>query len=101
MATYKMENGTVVITENATKHYEETSDWDGHNHIGRSSRSQWHDQDLYRSRKGRYYLTHRSRVDGERDWAEWISNEQAAAWLAHNEIAIPDELKAAAETITE
>lgn len=101
MARYLMEDGTVIDTGNATRHWGEASDWDGGNHIGRSSKSQWHDQTLYRSRKGRYYLEHHSRVDGERNWAEWVSPERAAAWLALNEHEMPDALKAAADKVTE
>ena len=42
-----------------------------------------------------------SRVQGERDWAEWLSPEQAAAWLLHNDYEIPDELKEAANRVEE
>ncbi|HUX16828.1 MAG TPA: hypothetical protein VMW52_10175 [Phycisphaerae bacterium] len=56
MATYKMEDGTVVKTENATKSYEEDTRWDGHNHISLNTGSQWAHQTLHRSRKGRYWL---------------------------------------------
>jgi hypothetical protein len=101
MARYQMEDGTVVDTEKATKSWDEQRDWDGNNHIGRSCRSQWHDQSLYRSRKGRYYIEHCSRVSGETDWAEWISPERAAAWLELNEFTIPDDLTEAAEKMTE
>ncbi len=101
MATYRMEDGTVVKTENASKSWEETRDWDGSNYIGRSSNSQWHDQTLHRSRRGRYYIEYGSRVQGQRDRAEWVSKEEAARWLLHNEEEIPDDLKEAAETVSE
>ena len=100
MATYRIEN-TVVKTENATNQYSEQRDWDGSNHIGRSSRSQWHYQTLHRSRKGRYYLEFQSGVQGERDHAEWVSPEEAARWLLFNEHEIPAELAAAAESVSE
>jgi hypothetical protein len=98
---YQMENGTVVDTGKATKEYAEERDWDGNNHIGRSSGSQWHDQTLYRSRKGRYYVVHESHVQGEKDWAEWLSPERAAAWIVLNEYELPEELKEAAEKVSE
>lgn len=101
MAMYRMDDRTVVDTRNASHHWEEVREWDGRNHIGRSSGSQWHDQTLYRSRKGRYYLEHCSRVQGEHDSAEWLTPEQAAAWLLHNEHTIPEDLKEAAEKVSE
>ena len=101
MSTYRMEDGTIVKTENATEKWSEGRDWDGRNHVGRSSRSQWHDQNLYKSKKGRYYVEHCSRVQGERDWCEWVSPQQAAAWLLLNEADVPDDLKEAATDIEE
>ncbi len=88
MSTYKLGDGSVVVTDNATAHYQEKYDFNGHNEIGRSSRSQWHDQTLYRSRKGRYYLVHATRISGENDWAEWVSPQEAARFLTLNEIEL-------------
>lgn len=101
MARYQMEDGTVVDTENATAKWCEVCDWDGRNRVGRSSRSQWRDQTLYKSRKGRYYLEHQSRVQGGRDWCEWVSPQRAAAWLLLNEYELPEDLIAVAEDIAE
>ena len=101
MSTYQMQDGTVVKTENATAHWDEARDWDGNNHIGRSSRSQWHDQSLYRSRKGRYYVEYTSREQGVMDRVEWISNERAAAWLLLNEKDLPDDLAKLADQVSE
>ena len=101
MAVYEMEGGTVVDTDNATAHWTEERDWDGSNHIGRSTRSQWHDQVLYRSRKGRYYVVHESRVQGETDHAEWLSPQAATRWLTLNECEIPDDLAQYVEQVTE
>ena len=101
MATYRMEDQTIVKTENASNHWAEETDWDGRNHISRATGDQWTHQDLYRSRKGRYYLEHTSQWQGSRAWAEWISPQSAAAWLELNDHAIPEDLKAAAEDITE
>ena len=92
MSTYRMDDGTVVDTDRASDHWDEERDWDGSNHIGRSSGSQWHDQTLYRSRKGRYYLEYRSRVQGQRDHVEWQSPENAARWLLHNRLELPEDL---------
>jgi hypothetical protein len=101
MARYKMDDSTIVDTGNATKSWPETTDWNGSNHIGRSSRSQWHDQTLYRSRKGRYYIEYHSREQGIMDRAEWISNRAATLWLLANECDLPDNLKEFEEQITE
>ena len=101
MARYKMDDNTIVDTANATKSWDETSDWNGSNHIGRSSRSQWHDQTLRRSRKGRYYIEYTSREQGVMDRAEWISNRAAAIWLLHNDYELPDNLKEIEQEILE
>jgi len=101
MARYQMHDGTVVDTANASAHWDEDQDFDGSNRIGRSSRSQWHDQTLYRSRKGRYYIEYRSRVQGEQNHVEWVSPERAAAWLVVNEHELPEELARFAEEVSE
>jgi hypothetical protein len=101
MARYQMQDGTVVDTANATHHWDEYRDWDGNNHIGRSSRSQWHDQTLYRSRKGRYYIEYGSREQGVMDRVEWISPERATAWLLLNEGDLPADLEKLIESVSE
>lgn len=101
MARYKMDDDTIVDTKNATLSWDEERDWNGSNHIGRSSRSQWHDQRLHRSRKGRYYIEYLSREQGVMDSAEWISKKAAARWLIHNELDLPDDLKEMAEEVSE
>ena len=101
MARYQMEDGTVIDTNNATMTWFECRDSNGSNLIGRSSCSQWHDQTLRRSRKGRYYIQYESRVQGERDRCEWVSPERAAAWLLLNEEELPDDLKQLEETVSE
>lgn len=93
MTKYRMEDGTVLDTANATKHWEEETDWDGRNHISRATGSQWNHQELYRSRKGRYYIVHSSQYQGSRDHAEWVSPQEATRWLLHNEHDLPDDLK--------
>lgn len=101
MATYQMEDGTVVKTENAKRHWEGASDHDGRNFIQRSTGDQWLFQDLYESRKGRYYIVHSSSWQGSRNHAEWVSPERAAAWLTLNEHTLPESLAEAAERMTE
>jgi hypothetical protein len=101
MARYQMEDGTIIDTNNATKWWNEDRTFDGRNLIGRSSNSQWHDQTLYRSRKGRYYIEFSSRVQGERDRCEWVSPQRAAAWLLLNGEELPDDLKQLEEQVSE
>ena len=92
MTRYRMEDGTVVDTDKATENWEEETDWDGNNHISRATGSQWAHQTLYRSRKGRYYLEHTSQWQGTRPHVEWVSNEEAARWLLHQEREMPEDL---------
>lgn len=101
MARYQMDGGTVVDTENSSASWTEATDWNGSNHIGRSTRSQWHDQTLYRSRKGRYYLVHESRVQGEMPYAEWLSPQAAARWLLVNDESLPEDLQQYEDQISE
>lgn len=101
MATYRMSDGTVVKTENASEHWEEATRWDGHNHISVATGSQWVHQALYRSRKGRYYIEHTSQWQGSFPSAEWVSNEEAARWLVANGEPLPKELAGLEEQITE
>lgn len=101
MSTYRMEDGTVVKTENASNSWEEASDWDGNNHISRATGSQWAHQKLYRSRKGRYYVEHWSQWQGSRAHAEWVSPQEAARWLLHNDENLPDDLAQYADEVSE
>jgi hypothetical protein len=101
MSTYRMDDGTVVKTENATQEWKEDKNWDGNNWISVATGSQWHHERLYRSKKGRYWVEHTSNYQGSRDSAEWISNRQAAAWLLANDHEIPEDLKQYAEQVEE
>lgn len=101
MARYRMDDGTVVDTENATMHFEEDTYFDGSNRISKATGDQWTHQDLYRSRKGRYYVVHSSQWQGSRDHAEWVSKREAARWLALNGHDIPEELRKDAEDAVE
>jgi hypothetical protein len=101
MSTYRMSDGTVVKTENATQIWEEAKDSNGSNLISRATGSQWLHQTLYRSRKGRYYIEHFSQYQGSLPSAEWVSNEEAARWLIHNDEKLPEDLAALEEQVTE
>ncbi|MGH7177241.1 MAG: hypothetical protein ACREJC_07670 [Tepidisphaeraceae bacterium] len=101
MERYRMDDGTVVDTDNAKRSWEEASRFDGSNHISKATGSEWAHEQLYRSRKGRYYLERWSQWQGSTPGAEWISKRAAAAWLAANEHEIPDDLKAEANEVIE
>jgi hypothetical protein len=100
MATYRIE-GTIVDTANATRTWEEDTEWDGHNHRSKATGSPHDHQKLHRSRKGRFYLECWSQWQGSTPRAEWLSPEAAAAWLLANGHDVPDELAAAAEAVSE
>ncbi len=101
MSRYQMQDGVVVDTKKALDSWAQETDWDGSNRIGRSTRSQWIDQTLYCSAKGRYYLETSPRIDCEQPHAEWVSNKDAARWLILNEHDLPDDLEALAEEVSE
>lgn len=98
---YRMDDSTVVDTDRATQSWEESRDFDGSNHIGRSSGTQWTHHTLYRSRKGRYYVEHTSQWQGSRPHVEWVSCEEAARFLIHNDRDIPQDLAHLEAEVTE
>ncbi len=101
MATYRMENGTIVKTENATATWEEATRFDGRNRVSVATGSEWTHETLYRSRRGRYWIEHTSQWQGCTDWAEWVSPQRAAAWLLAMGHEIPADLQEAADQIEE
>ena len=101
MTRYRMDDGTVLDTDNATQEWEEDTRWDGNNHISIATGSQWAHQALYRSRKGRYYLENTSQWQGSTPSAEWVSNRSAASWLLANNHEIPEELAQVADEVSE
>jgi len=102
MARYRID-GTVVDTDNATASWDEGTRWDGRNHISLATGSQWDHEELYRSRRGRYYLIHTSQWQGSTPYAEWVSPQEAARWLAINQpdLELPADLAAAAAEVLE
>jgi hypothetical protein len=97
-----MEDDTIVKTENALKSWSEGTDWDGNNYISRATGSQWEHEELYKSRKGRYYIESTSQWQGSPPHAEFVSKKAAAAWLINNEYEVlPGDLKEFEGDITE
>lgn len=101
MGKYRMDDGTIVDTDRAAQAWDEEKFWDGHNHCSKATGSQWSHQRLHQSRKGRFYLLHWSQVQGSRDHVEYVSNEEAARWLLHNEHPLPECLAHLEEEIVE
>jgi hypothetical protein len=101
MTRYRMSDGMVVDTANASQTWEEATRWDGRNHISIPTGSQWHHETLHRSKRGRYYLERTSNYESETPTAEWISNEEAVRWLLTNNRELPDDLQALAADLTE
>lgn len=104
MSKYRMEDGTIVNTESAARHWDEGTRWNGNNHISRATGSQWEHQTLYESRKGRYYVERTSQWQGSLPSAEWVSEQEAVRWLLTNEYEaddIPEKLRHLIEKIEE
>jgi len=91
---YRMDDGTVVDTDKASASwpmYIETTYPDGHNRIGKATRSRCFNETLYRSRKVwsasvlsttcRFYMEQYSGWQGSRPHIKWVSNEEATRWL--------------------
>ena len=91
----------VFDTTRAQQSWEEAKDHDGSNWHGRSSNSQWHDDTLYKSAKGNYYLITATRVTGEQDTARLLTPLEAAEWLTLNDEELPDDLEKLADEAAE
>jgi len=101
MARFQLGDSIIVDTERAAQHWEESTDWDGRNHINRATGSQWYHEDLYRSKKGRYYLVSSSNYQCTRDSAEELTPREAAIWLLKNGHDLPEELAGHEEEVLE
>ncbi len=101
MSRYRMTDGTVVDTANASESWEEDTRWDGNNHISVATGSQWNHQTLYRSRRGRFYIVHTSQWQGSLPSAEWVSEREAVRWLLANNEEVPAELAALVAEVLE
>jgi hypothetical protein len=101
MSTYRLDDGKVFDTDLAKEHWDEQRDFDGRNHIGRSTGSQWRDDVLFLTSKDRWVLVHSSRVQGEGSSAEILTDEQAVAWLLHNDYDVPEGMQSVAREVVE
>lgn len=101
MSVYKMEDGTIVDTDKAQALWEESTRWNGRNHISNATGSQFNHETLYKSRKGRYYVEKTSQWEGATPSAEWLSDEEAARWLLANDHKLPKGLEALEDDVSE
>ena len=101
MTTYRMEDGTILKTENAVQSWDEKKDWNGSNKISRATGNQWGHETLHKSRKGRYWVEHDSLWGDSLPWASWISKREAAAWLLLMEHEVPEDLQEHLEQVEE
>jgi len=101
MARYKTEDGALLDTNKAIQSWDEETDWNGNNHISRATGSQWEHERLHKSAKGRYWKESWSQWSGTLPSAELVSNKEAAAWLIHNDEALPEDLASLADFVAE
>ena len=99
--TYRLDDGTIVKTENATQRWDEGTGFDGRNRFSKATGTQWDHETLYRSRKGRYWIEHISQWQGSTARAEWISQHRAAQWLLANGHQLPEDLAALETEVSE
>ena len=85
-----MNDGSVVDTKRAKLSYQSQGAGDD-----------WHWQVLHLSSKGRWYVGYLTCVDGERDYAEYVSREEAARWLIEAGHELPEELRGVDASIIE
>lgn len=105
MARYRMDDGsTVVDTDRADTCWEGRQRFDGRNHVDVHTSDQWEHQNLYRSRRGRYYVEHWSQRQGTHWYAEWVSPQEAARWLLIQglpEDELPEDLAQVVDEVSE
>lgn len=90
---HKMEDGRLVDTSKAKKHWSEDTRWNGSNHVSLNTDSQWEHETLYLSAKGNYYLELTSDWQGSSPVYVWVTKEKAAKWLLLNNHELPEDLE--------
>ena len=78
------ETGHWFDTDKA-EHFDESTYFNGQNHISNATGDQWTHQRLYRTTSGRWILNSWSQWQGSSESYEEISNEEAAKWFVRNE----------------
>jgi hypothetical protein len=101
MSMYRMEGGTVVNTDKAKQSWAEAKRFNGNNMVSIATGSQWAHEELFESRKGRFYVEMWSQYQGSTAHAEWISEQAAVRWLLLNNHEIPGRLAHLVEEVSE
>ena len=79
------------------KQYEESTHWNGNNHISDATGSQWEHEVLYRTAKGAWILRHWSQWQGSSESYSLIDEGDAYAWLIANGHEVPEAAAARSE----
>lgn len=61
--------------------YDESTTWNGNNHISDATGGQWEHEILYRTKSGRWVLHHWSQWQGTIPTYRFVTDEQAREWL--------------------
>jgi hypothetical protein len=70
-------------TSKAT-HWDESTTWNGSNHVSDATGSQWDHERLYRTKSGLWIIHAWSQWQGSTESWEETDDERAAAWLVTN-----------------
>lgn len=74
--------------------WDESTRWDGSNHISCATGSQWNHEELYRTASGRWILHTWSQWQGSSSSWEEIAHQAAVLWLSqhgHDDALTPEE----------
>jgi hypothetical protein len=100
--TYTMDDGTMVRPSAAREKYEESTSYDGRNHVSNATGDQWEHEMLYLGTKGRWYIFHSSsRQGGGDNYCAYVTPEEACAWLLRCGHSIPASLQPLVDSIVE
>jgi hypothetical protein len=83
---------TIVDTDQSIQQWKESITWNGNNMVSKATGSQWDHETMYRSKRGRYYIERTTQWQGRPNYAYWLSEQEACAWLIINEHLVPDDL---------
>jgi len=73
------------FNEEKAESWNESTWWDGSNHVSHVTGSQWEHERLYRTASGRWVLNSWSQWQGSKECYEAIDDDAAAKWLVQND----------------
>ena len=86
-------NKTTYFVPSTSTHFNESTYWDGRNHISRATRSQWEHEELFKTAGGKWVLHCFSQWQGTGPGTyRQIEDEEAFEWLAYHghDEAVPE-----------